>query len=216
MPIQSPRPMAFSLKGNAHLPFLELELLITYPGQKQPATATKALLSTADTRTRISQLVVDALGLEVSTGSDGTQQTVLLDMYLAKQVRIASFPALVQDSLPHQRDCIIGMDILTQGDISMSGAGGRTVFSFRIPAQGGLDYVEIINAETPQQRGVVTNAQSTPAANPAMPEPARNIGRAVPSSRDQPCPCGSGKKHKNCCGRLNRSSRRSNTQKNKK
>jgi len=36
-------------------------------------------------------------------------------------------------------------------------------------------------------------------SEPARPEPIRNLGQKV--GRNDPCPCGSGKKYKNCCGK---------------
>ncbi len=39
-------------------------------------------------------------------------------------------------------DIIIGMDILTQGDFSITNLDGRTVCSFRIPSQYLVDFEE--------------------------------------------------------------------------
>lgn len=37
-------------------------------------------------------------------------------------------------------DLIIGMDIMTQGDLSLTNMEGRTVFSFRIPSLHVVDF----------------------------------------------------------------------------
>lgn len=44
-------------------------------------------------------------------------------------------------------DLIIGMDIITQGDFSITNLGGRTIFSFRIPSQHSIDYEQDLLAE---------------------------------------------------------------------
>jgi hypothetical protein len=45
-------------------------------------------------------------------------------------------------------DLIIGMDIMTQGDLSMTNQEGRTVFSFRIPSLHTVDF-EARNTHNP-------------------------------------------------------------------
>jgi len=37
-------------------------------------------------------------------------------------------------------DIIIGMDIMTQGDLALTNLEGRTVFSFRIPSLHTVDF----------------------------------------------------------------------------
>jgi len=76
-------------------------------------------------------------------------------------------------------DMLIGMDIISHGDFALSTYGNQALFSFRIPAKKECrtDFVKI---DTGKQE---------PIRNPS--EPARNA----------PCPCGSGKKYKLCCGK---------------
>ena len=71
---------------------------------------------------------------------------------------------------------LIGMNIINLGDFSVSNYQGKTVFSFRVPSAGCTDYVAMANAHTPVKVGK---------------KPGRN----------DPCPCGSGAKYKNCCGK---------------
>ena len=187
---QTPPPTAFTLKADKRVPFLELEVLLTYPEQREPATRTKALLSISEPQSQVSQLIVDALGLDpVSVREGEPQQYCKVDLFLPNRIRCASMPVLLNSKLPKGRDCIIGMDLLSMGDLSLSGAEGGTLFSFRLPAQGGQDYVKIIDA----------TAASKPLVAAA---PKKGARYAVPTTPEQPCPCGSGKKHKNCCGRL--------------
>ena len=67
---------------------------------------------------------------------------------------------------------LVGMDIITQGDLAVSQDQGETVFSFRVPSLGPIDFVK--------QAEAVENSKL---------------------SRNQPCPCGSGKKYKHCHGK---------------
>ena len=69
------------------------------------------------------------------------------------------------------------MDIITQGDFAVTNARGRTAFSFRMPLLECIDYVKAANARDPSKK------------SPA------DVGR------NDPCPCGSGKKFKRCCGK---------------
>ena len=76
-------------------------------------------------------------------------------------------------------DVLIGMDIITKGDFSITNVGGKTTFSFRIPSVETIDYCN-------QENHPVTNKPITKNKTPG---------------RNDPCPCGSGKKYKNCCGK---------------
>jgi hypothetical protein len=73
-------------------------------------------------------------------------------------------------------DILIGMDIINLGDFAVSSFDGKTTFSFRIPSIQTFDFVHYHYAQTPN------NANS-------------QIGK------NDPCPCGSGKKYKKCCGK---------------
>lgn len=71
---------------------------------------------------------------------------------------------------------LVGMDVISKGDFSITNFQGKTVMSFRVPSMEKVDYVAKLNTQSP-----VTNT--------------KKVGR------NDPCPCGSGKKYKHCCGR---------------
>lgn len=73
-------------------------------------------------------------------------------------------------------ECLIGMDILSQGDLSVTNFDGKTCVSFRIPSLQCIDFVEAANSSNPF------------------------ISAKIPG-RNDPCHCGSGKKYKNCHGK---------------
>lgn len=72
-------------------------------------------------------------------------------------------------------DALIGMDIISKGDFAVSNYQGKTNFTFRIPSIRTVDYC-------------IQPSKSPIKAN-------KKIGR------NDPCPCESGKKYKNCCGK---------------
>lgn len=73
-------------------------------------------------------------------------------------------------------DMLIGMDIISQGDFAVSNYEGETRLNFRMPSIAHTDFVQILKDMQPIKTG-------------------RKIGR------NDPCPCGSGKKYKNCHGK---------------
>jgi len=75
-------------------------------------------------------------------------------------------------------DAIIGMGILGLGDFTVTHNGGKTTFSFCCPSRREIDFVAEVKVN-----GKVVPAHSD------------KIGR------NSPCPCGSGKKYKKCCGK---------------
>ena len=87
----------------------------------------------------------------------------------------------VSEAVLNGFDVLIGMDIITLGDFSITNVNGKTVFSFRIPSTETVDYV--------QQEKQKVKAAHTPYVAPKIPK------------RNDPCPCGSGKKFKNCHGK---------------
>ena len=77
-------------------------------------------------------------------------------------------------------DILIGMDVISRGDFAISHKDGNTVFSFRTPSAEKIDF---------------TNPHGYGAS-------ALNF---VKIQRNAPCPCGSGKKYKKCCGAVQNS-----------
>lgn len=136
--------------------------------------------STAANRSQISNKVIDELGLEPKSVSANGEELYMVDMYFPNKMRVTVQNAAVMDtSLADNRaDCVVGMDVIRQGDISISHKDSKTLFSFRAPTQGGIDYAAEIAADRDKP------------------------GSTTMVRRNQLCPCGSGKKYKNCCGKL--------------
>jgi hypothetical protein len=68
---------------------------------------------------------------------------------------------------------LIGMNVITKGDFSITNLDGNTTMSFRVPSIQKIDYVQ----------GIKNGNQ---------------IVKDKPPGRNDPCPCGSGKKYKHC------------------
>jgi hypothetical protein len=143
----------------------------------------RALWDTGSTSTVISDKIVKELNLKQvtvanSTGVHGSKQVnvYLIDLYLPNRVRFLGLN-VTEAKAENLIDCdvLIGMDVIRKGDFAISNFKGKTTFSFRYPSVTETDYVQL-----------VTN--SKPAISHKI-------------ERNAPCPCGSGKKYKNCHGR---------------
>lgn len=139
------------------------------------------LWDTGASGTVISQNVVQQLNLKpiskakvYHANGSSVVNVFAINLFLPNQV---AFPFVkVTEGVLNGTDLLIGMDVITQGDFSISNLGGKTTFSFRVPSLKTVDFVEESKQKEP----------------PAVSD---KVGR------NQQCPCGSGKKHKHCCGK---------------
>lgn len=97
----------------------------------------------------------------------------LINMTLPNKVSVAQ--ARVTEGIIYgDADVLIGMDIIGAGDFAVTNKNRKTTFSFRMPSVESIDFVK----------------QKQPGTK-KLPKVGRN----------DPCPCGSGKKYKYCCGK---------------
>ena len=149
------------------------------PPDPKPATeATQALWDTGASKSVISRAVVEALGLtpvgatNVShAGGTSVSPTHLVNFYLPNHVAIMGILA-TEFGGTGDFGAIVGMDVITWGDLSVTNFAGQTWMSFRTPSVAAIDYVE---------------------------EHFKELFRGT--GRNDPCPCGSGEKFKKCHGR---------------
>lgn len=148
---------------------------------KKPETPKEfnAIWDTGATVSLITQMVVDQCGLkptgiaEVHTASGSHRaETYLASILLPNKVVVPQ--VTVTKGVLVSGDVLIGMDIIGRGDFAVTNKEGNTVFSFRMPSIECIDFVK-----HPQYRTAVSSSKV---------------------SRNAPCPCGSGKKYKKCCG----------------
>lgn len=107
-----------------------------------------SIWDTGATGTVITQAVIDQcgllpIGMVQVHGVHGIQpaEVYLVNLRLPNGV---AFPnvRVTKGELPGGAAVLIGMDVITTGDFSITNHGGKTTFSFRLPSQGHVDYVQ--------------------------------------------------------------------------
>jgi hypothetical protein len=142
-----------------------------------------ALWDTGCSNVAISQNVIDKCNLKptgmvkvFSAKGAYFAETFLINVMLPQKVGVSEVTATKANISGF--DVLIGMSIITHGDFAITNKEGKTLFSFRIPSK---DYILFENEKTIIRKPPITKETF--------------IGR------NDPCPCGSGKKYKNCCGK---------------
>ena len=123
--------------------------------QRPPLEAFKALWDTGATASVITQTVVDKCGLK-PTGmavvhgvhGEATVETYLVNLWLPNNVGVQDLKVTLGQI--KGADLLIGMDVITNGDFSLTNAGGVTVFSFRIPSLATVDFVKETHTQVAQ------------------------------------------------------------------
>ena len=140
----------------------------------------RAIWDTGATNTVITERVVKACklkptGVTLAHTVGGTKRanTYLVSVFLPNNVVFGQLK-VAEGEIYGQADVLIGMDIISQGDFAVTNVDRETTHSFRYPSVERIDFVE-------QSR-----KQRTVKAPPKV-------------GRNDPCPCGSGKKYKHCC-----------------
>lgn len=117
-------------------------------GAAQPHIAQfDAIWDTGATNSCVTQAVVDACGLlpvgiaqVIGVGGQTTEEAFLVNIYLPNHVAFSSLR--VTRGRFVGADILIGMDIINQGDFAVTNHGGVTKFTFRMPSQRHIDFVE--------------------------------------------------------------------------
>jgi len=144
----------------------------------------QAIWDTGATHTAITQKVVQDCNLQPTgmttvhtAGGEANSPTYLVSIWLPNKICIPQLR--VTEANIRGADVLIGMDIVSQGDLAISTKEGKTNLSFRMPSIECIDFVQN------QPKTMVTSN-----------------GKALSRvGRNDPCPCGSGKKYKRCCGK---------------
>jgi hypothetical protein len=107
----------------------------------------KALWDTGATQSCISDRLAAEFGLEADgyvevVTASGIVEFAIYTVHLVLPSRLVFRNIQVIEFTYGDDDCdlIIGMDIMTQGDLAMTNLEGRTVFSFRIPSLHTVDF----------------------------------------------------------------------------
>jgi len=155
----------------------------TPPSPLPPQYKTTALWDTGATKSVITKATADALTLvpisaTIVNHAGGSSQAnqYLVNFCLPNSVCVAGVLVTERPAITNNAGAIIGMDIISQGDFSITNVEGLTCMTYRIPSIASIDYVSEANRIKYARVG-----------------------------RNDPCPCGkkdrSGKpvKFKKCC-----------------
>ncbi len=186
--MQSQQVRSFTVAHNGIASILTSQVKIqqafalNVPPPAIPTTEYKAIWDTGATKTAITSRVATECGLKptgmckVRTASGETDTcTYFVSLYLPNKVCITQIQ--VTQAVLSDADVLIGMDVIANGDFAVTNHQGKTHMSFRMPSVECIDFVK--QKPTTIQVG-----------NKNL----RQVGR------NEPCPCGSGKKYKRCCG----------------
>lgn len=180
------RFQAFTLKAQGLLNRITTEIGITpaydpkAPPNPLPTPVTvQAIWDTGATGTCLTPALAKSLGLQPTGaaaamdhggGTAANCPRYMVNLTLPNHVVVAG-QLITELPAAQAFDVIIGMDIITHGDFSITNVTGKTWLSFRIPSCDPIDYVVEAN------RLVFAGTH-----------------------RNAPCPCGSGTKYKKCHG----------------
>ncbi|MBQ6733522.1 MAG: retroviral-like aspartic protease family protein [Lachnospiraceae bacterium] len=115
----------------------------------------KAVWDTGATSSCISQKAVRALGLQrvsyrkiYTVNSSAEVKTYYVGLELPNYF-MTTVTASALASISDDVDVVIGMDVISRGDFSVTNVLGKTTFSFRIPSVREVDYEQepLMNGE---------------------------------------------------------------------
>jgi hypothetical protein len=107
----------------------------------------KAIWDTGASGTVITQVIVDNLGL-IPTGmsivhtanGQARQNTYIIDISLNEGITIKDVTVTCATAFSGGCNVLIGMDIISQGDFSITNFNGNTCMSFRKPSMHEIDF----------------------------------------------------------------------------
>ena len=148
--------LAFTLKENMVVDRLETPVLLDSRIRDcniavDPNKKWRGVWDTGAKTSSVHKRIVNELGLYAV--NDWTMQTAngiaivttyFVDITLPNNVMVSNILVSASD-LGDETDVLIGMDIISQGDFSISNVNGSTTFSFRIPSVKEIDYVKDAN-----------------------------------------------------------------------
>lgn len=148
-------PRAFTIKYNGLTNRIVTDIGISQafdpakPPLPLPQTCnTTALWDTGATASMITEATAKALGLIPSgvihinhAGGTSLSNSYLTNFYLPNKVCVAGVSVSECPNIAGQFGAIVGMDIISKGDFSITNHNGKTWMTFRVPSIQPADYV---------------------------------------------------------------------------
>ena len=185
---------AITTKYEGRQPILFQEVYLKTDGKINSKILSKkyrAIWDTGATNTVVSNKVVDEMKL-IPTGkapvSTANGQTIanryIVTLELPNHLVINDME-ITGGNLGEDVDLLLGMDIITLGDFSLTNVNNKTTFTFRYPSCETIDYCK--QARTIRNKHSLNELKKQEAL--------------LKQHGNERCPCGSGKKYRYCCGK---------------
>lgn len=108
---------------------------------------------TVITKRVIQECNLQPIGIVVVHGISGPTRVsqYLINVWLPNKVIVPHIQAVV-GKIGGEKDVLIGMDIINQGDFAVTNINGKTAFSFRHPSVERIDFVKFPYKPKPQRK----------------------------------------------------------------
>lgn len=143
---------AFTLKSEGIMDMLKTDVIVlsNVRDKTKPYVPKKwrGLWDTGASKSSITQRIADDLALSPigQTGVSTANGVIIVNTYFVDIVLLNGVVAknvlVCCSNLGDDIDVLIGMDIITHGDFSITNVNGETTFSFRTPSIKEIDYVK--------------------------------------------------------------------------
>jgi len=165
----------FTTKANGLVRELKNDLLVSDAYKPEPGIPPPprqkfvCIWDTGATNTVITKTVINGLNLQpsgrtvvrtVGEGSDFNEyevNTYLVNLFLPNNVVVAAVP--VSEGGIAGADMLIGMDIITMGDFSITNFNGHSCWTFRIPSVEEIDFVKEIQEHNKKYRNLLLSPE---------------------------------------------------------
>lgn len=111
----------------------------------------RALWDTGASNSVVTPHVISLLGISADgvaktrhAGGESTVRTYLIDIGLPNRILLPHIRVSECAEADNRFDIIIGMDIISLGDFSITGQGMRRMVSFCLPSTSFIDYVQML------------------------------------------------------------------------
>lgn len=159
---------AFTVKAEGGLLRVLISDVNIYISNTKSHVPVKAIWDTGATGSVITKDVAKHLGLvptgkvQVNTANGvAVQNTYTVDIQLPTGIMILGIIVSEVDGLSGGNNALIGMDVITLGDFSITNHKGNTCMSFRVPSGHEIDYVKNLNYGITPVRNILSGKKGS-------------------------------------------------------